>query len=72
MEGGGIAAARPSIVRKESGGALAWNRGHMPFKVSLNQTVITALKDRMIYKNLIQQCQLVIPLTFVLTVDRKN
>ena len=34
MEGGGFAAARPSIVRKESGGALAWNQGHLPFKVS--------------------------------------
>ena len=29
MEGGGFAAAQPSIVRKESGGALAWNRGHL-------------------------------------------
>ena len=24
--------ARPSIVRKEIGGALAWSRGHLPFK----------------------------------------
>ena len=32
MEGGGFAAARPSIVRKEIGGALAWNQGHLPFK----------------------------------------
>ena len=31
MEGGGFAAARPSIVRKEIGGALARNRGHLPF-----------------------------------------
>ena len=31
---GGLAAARPSIVRKEIGGALAWNRGHLPFKVT--------------------------------------
>ena len=31
MEGGGFAAARPSIVKKEIGGALAWNRGHLPF-----------------------------------------
>ena len=31
MEGGGFAAARSSIVRKEIGGALAWNRGHLPF-----------------------------------------
>ena len=31
MEGGGFAAARPSIVRKEIGGALNWNRGHLPF-----------------------------------------
>ena len=30
MEGGGFAAARPAIVRKEIGGALAWNRGHLP------------------------------------------
>ena len=29
---GGFAAARPSILGKESGGALAWNRGHLPFK----------------------------------------
>ena len=28
---GGFAAARPSIVKKEIGGALAWNRGHLPF-----------------------------------------
>ena len=34
MEWGGFAAARLSIVRKEIGGALAWNRGHLPFKVS--------------------------------------
>ena len=32
MEGGGFAAARPSIVKKEIGGALAWNRGHLLFK----------------------------------------
>ena len=32
MEGGGFAAAWPSIVRKESDDALAWNRGHLPFK----------------------------------------
>ena len=35
MEGGGFAAARPSIVKKEIGGALAWNRGHLPFKSGL-------------------------------------
>ena len=35
MEGGGFAAARPSIVRKEIGGALAWNRGHLPFKCTM-------------------------------------
>ena len=29
---GGLAAARPSIFRKESGGALAWNRDHLLFK----------------------------------------
>ena len=29
---GGFAAARRSIVKKEIGGALAWNRGHLPFK----------------------------------------
>ena len=32
MEGGEFAAARPSIVKKEIGGALAWNLGHLPFK----------------------------------------
>ena len=31
MEGGGFATARPAIVKKEIGGALAWNRGHLPF-----------------------------------------
>ena len=31
MERGGFAAARPSIVRTEIGGTLAWNRGHLPF-----------------------------------------
>ena len=36
MEGGGFAAARPSIVRKEIGGALAWNRGLLPFKIQDN------------------------------------
>ena len=36
MEGGGFAAARPSIVRKEIGGALAWNRGHLPFKTTFS------------------------------------
>ena len=30
---GGYAAARPSIVWKEIGGTLAWNLGHLPFKV---------------------------------------
>ena len=34
MEGGGFAAAWPSIVKKEIGGALAWNQGHLPFKVN--------------------------------------
>ena len=34
MEGGGFAAVRPAIVRKEIGGALAWNRGHLPFNAS--------------------------------------
>ena len=29
---GGFVAARPSIVRNKIGGALAWNRGHLPFK----------------------------------------
>ena len=29
---GWFAAARPSIVKKEIAGALAWNRGHLPFK----------------------------------------
>ena len=32
MEG---AAARPAIVRKESGGTLAWNWGHLPFNTVL-------------------------------------
>ena len=42
MEGGGFAAARPSIVRKEIGGALAWNRGHLPFKDKfLRQAILT-------------------------------
>ena len=31
MEGGGFAAVRPSIVKIEIGGALAWNLGHLPF-----------------------------------------
>ena len=35
MEGGGFAAARPSIVKKEIGGALALNRGHLPFKFQI-------------------------------------
>ena len=30
----GFAAARHSIVKKEIDGALAWNRGHMPFKIA--------------------------------------
>ena len=33
MEGGGLAAARPAIVRKEIGGALASNRGHLSFNI---------------------------------------
>ena len=33
MEGGGFAAAWPSLVKKEICGDLAWNRGHLPFKV---------------------------------------
>ena len=41
MEGGEFAAARPSIVKKEIGGALAWNRGHLPFNASAQeQTMI--------------------------------
>ena len=34
-----FAAARPSIVRKESGGALAWNRDHLPFKLGFRLTM---------------------------------
>ena len=33
MEVGGFAAVQPSIVKKEIGGALAWSRGHLSFKV---------------------------------------
>ena len=35
MEGGGFAATQPSIVKNEIGGALAWNRGHLPFNMLL-------------------------------------
>ena len=36
-KGVGFAAARPSIIRKESGGALAWNQGHLPLTFMLWQ-----------------------------------
>ena len=41
MEGGQFAAAQPSIVRKEIGGALAWNRGHLPFKLLSKKGIAT-------------------------------
>ena len=54
MEGDGFADARPSIIRKESGGALAWNRGHLPFMNSLstyiNGRILTSISQ--LYSNI--------------------
>ena len=39
MDEGGLAATRPSIVEKESGGALTWNRDHLPLMVIIKINV---------------------------------
>ena len=53
MEGGGCATARPSIVRKEIGGALAWNRGHLPFKFEVILYTKVQLTHGGIYNNIL-------------------
>ena len=44
----GFAAAQPSIVRKEIDGALAWNRGHLPFNLCIYSQPSCSLFSRIL------------------------